>query len=206
MLLRFALAGCVAAVLLATASPALAGTRQKILQECQDGRLSGDYTAKEIRDARNHIPTDIDQYSDCRDVLARALADRAGGGGGSGGGGGGSGGGGGGAGGSGGSGGGGGGAGSGPLLTPSSGADNAALQQARSGGDGPVRIGESAIAPGAAGLAAGAPRTSLPTALIVVLALLALAALAAAAPQARRRLGALSGLASLPRRVIGRGR
>jgi hypothetical protein len=198
MLLRFALAGCVAAVLLATASPALAGTRQKILQECQDGRLSGDYTAKEIRDARNHIPTDIDQYSDCRDVLSRALADRAGGGGGSGGGGGGSGG--------GGGGGGGGGSGSGPLLTPSSPADNSALQQARSGGGGPVQIGESAIAPGAAGLAAGAPRTSLPTGLIVVLALLGLTALAAAAPQARRRIGALSGLATLPRRVIGRGR
>jgi hypothetical protein len=199
MLLRFALAGCVAAVLLTTASPALAGTRQKILQECQDGRLSGDYTAKEIRDARNHIPTDIDQYSDCRDVLARALADRAGGGGGSGGGGGG------GNGGAGGGGGGGGG-GSGPLLTPSSAADNSALQQARSGGDGPVQIGESSIAPGAAGLAAGAPRTSLPVAVLVALALLALAALAAATPLARRRLGALSGLATLPRRVIGRGR
>src|SRR3954454_23076885 len=107
MLLRLALASCVTAVLLtAAASPALAGTREKILQECQDGRLSGDYTAKEIRDARNHIPTDIDQYSDCRDVLSRALADRAGGGGGGGGG---SGGGGGGAGGSGGGGGGGGG-------------------------------------------------------------------------------------------------
>src|SRR5215210_9115202 len=81
MLLRLALASCVVAVLLTTATPALAGTREKILQECQDGRLSGDYTAKEIRDARNHIPTDIDQYSDCRDVLARALAAKAGGGG-----------------------------------------------------------------------------------------------------------------------------
>src|SRR4051794_10443278 len=80
-MLRLVLAGSVVVVLLMTASPALAGTRQKILQECQDGRLTGDYTAKEIRDARDHIPTDIDQYSDCRDVLSRALAAQAGGGG-----------------------------------------------------------------------------------------------------------------------------
>ena len=47
-------------------------TRNKILRECQDGGLNGDYTAREIRDARNNIPDDIDQYSDCRDVLTRA--------------------------------------------------------------------------------------------------------------------------------------
>src|SRR4051794_27590327 len=122
MLLRLALASCVVAVLLTTAAPALAGTREKILQECQDGRLSGDYTAKEIRDARNHIPTDIDQYSDCRDVLARALASRAGGGGGAGGGG---------AGGLGGTGGGG----DGAVLTPSTEADNSAIREAQTSGD-----------------------------------------------------------------------
>jgi hypothetical protein len=68
----------VVAVLLVAASPALAGTREQILQQCQDGRLTGNFTVKEIRDARNHIPTDIDQYSDCRDVLSRALAPPAG--------------------------------------------------------------------------------------------------------------------------------
>src|SRR3954465_13664483 len=135
MLLRFALASCVTAVLLtAAATPALAGTRQKILQECQDGRLSGDYTAKEIRDARNHIPTDIDQYSDCRDVLARALASRAGGGGGGGGAGGGLGG-------------TGGGDGDGPLLTPSTDADHTAIAQAQTNGDEPVQVGPTAIVP-----------------------------------------------------------
>jgi hypothetical protein len=188
MLLRLALAGCVAAVLLATASPALAGTREKILRECQDGRLTGSYTAKEIRDARNHIPTDIDQYSDCRDVLARALADRAGGGRGTGGGAGG---------------GGGGGGGGGPLLTPSTPADTTAIQHAQANGDAPVRVGESAIAPGVAGLASGAPRTGLPAVVVVVLALLALAALAGASPHVRQRVAALPDLAG---RVLGRGR
>src|SRR5215210_6240754 len=79
-MLRLVLAGVVA-VLLATAAPALAGTREQIYKQCQNGALTGSFTAKQIRDARNHIPTDIDQYSDCRDGLARALAARAGGGG-----------------------------------------------------------------------------------------------------------------------------
>jgi hypothetical protein len=196
MLLRLALASCVAAVLLTAASPALAaGTRQKILQECQDGRLSGDYTAKEIRDARNHIPTDIDQYSDCRDVLARALASRAGGGGG-------------GAGGAAGGGGGlgGTGGGDGPLLTPETPADSSAIAKAQTDGDKPVEVGGTPIAPGATGFAAGAPRTSLPARIIAVLVLLGIAALAAAAPLVRRHAGALSlsSLTALPKRVLGR--
>jgi hypothetical protein len=190
MLLRLTLASCVVAVLLTAASPALAGTREKILQECQDGRLSGDYTAKEIRDARNNIPTDIDQYSDCRDVLARALADRAGSGGGGGAGGGAAG--------------GGGAGGGGALLTPSTPADNTAIQKAQTNGGDPIKVGDSAITPGVAGLASGAPRTGLPTGTIIVLALLGIAALAAGAPLVRRRLGSLSGLATLGKRVLGR--
>jgi hypothetical protein len=194
MLLRLALASCVTAVLLtAAASPALAGTREKILQECQNGSLTGDYTAREIRDARNNIPTDIDQYSDCRDVLSRALAAKAGGGGGGGGGVGG-----------GGAGGGGGAEGTGPLLTPSSPADTKAIQNAQVKGDDPVKVGDSTVAPGAAGLAAGAPRTDLPTGLIIVLALLGVAALAAAVPHARRWRGSLTVLTTLPRRVLRR--
>jgi hypothetical protein len=193
-MLRLVLAGSVVAVLLMTASPALAGTRQKILQECQDGRLSGDYTAKEIRDARDHIPTDIDQYSDCRDVRSRALAAKAGGGG--------SGGSGGGAGGAGGGTSGGGSGSGGGLLTPASPSDTNALTNAARAGGGPVDVGGSQIAPS---LAADTSRNQLPTVVIVVLALLALAAGAGAAPQLRR-LGGAAGLATIGRRVITRGR
>jgi hypothetical protein len=194
-MLRLGLVGCVVALLLTVASPALAGTREKILQECQDGRLSGDYTAKEIRDARNNIPTDIDQYSDCRDVLSRALNDKAAGGGAGGGGGG--------------AGGGGtspGGSGGGPLLTPSSPADQSAIAQAQQHGDEPVSVGGAPLTPGAAGLNSGAPRTTIPVEALVVLALLALAALAGSAPFARNRLGAIGPLATLPKRVFARGR
>jgi hypothetical protein len=179
----------VVAVLLVAASPALAGTREQILQQCQDGRLTGNFTVKEIRDARNHIPTDIDQYSDCRDVLSRALAGTAGGGT---------------PGGSAGGPGGGGGSGGGGTLTPSTPADQKALADAASNGDAPVQVNGEKLIPGAAGFASQAARNPLPAGLIALLVLLALAAAAGAAPVLRRvRPGDLT---TLGRRVLGRGR
>jgi hypothetical protein len=188
-------AGCLLA-LLVTAAPAQAqSTRDKIFRECQDGALRGDYSSREIRDARNNIPDDIDQYSDCRDVLSRALTAGAGGGGdGSSGGAGGAAAGGGGA---------GGGGGGGPALTPSTDADRAALEEAARGGGEALDVGGRSIAPGVAGFGADAARNTLPTTLIVVLALLALAAIASAAPVARRRaFPAVAGLGSLIRRRV----
>jgi hypothetical protein len=58
------------------AAPASAqGTRVEILRDCQDdGILQGDYTAAQMRDAKNNIPTELDEYSDCRDVLSRGIS------------------------------------------------------------------------------------------------------------------------------------
>jgi hypothetical protein len=172
----------VMALTLLVAAPAAnaAGTRSKIISDCFDnGRLDGDYTASQIRDARNNLPADVDQYSDCRDVLARALggsgSDQIGGG---------SGGAGGGAGGGGGS---GGGAGA-QDLTPNGPDEQQALSSAAAeGGDAPIQVGSGTIVPGASGFAADAARNDLPPTLIVALALLALAALAGAVPSLRRR-------------------
>jgi hypothetical protein len=190
-MLRLAVFACMLAVL-ATAPAAFAdSTRTKILRECQDGRLTGDYTSREIRDALNNIPDDIDQYSDCRDVLRRALLNQAGN---SGGGGGGTGGGGTGVGGS-----GGGGSGSGGTpLTPSTDADRQALQAAATGGGQPLQIAGRRVTPGA-----GELRNDLPTTLIIVLILLAVATAAATAPFVRRRaLGRVSSLGPMLRRVL----
>jgi hypothetical protein len=177
-MLRLVLAGVVA-VLLLTASPALAGTREQILQQCQDGRLTGDFTVKEIRDARNNIPTDIDQYSDCRDVLSRALAGPAGGGGG--------------------------GTGGGGTLTPSTPQDQKAIADAAARGDTPVKVDGGTVVPGASGFEANAARNPLPTGLIAVLVLLGIAAAAGAAPLLKR-LGGVGSLSTLGRRVLARGR
>jgi hypothetical protein len=183
---------------LVAAPAAGADTRRDILRECQEGRLTGNYTAAQIRDARDHIPDDIDQYSDCRDVLSAALATRAGGGdGGTGGGG---------AAPAGAGGIGGGGPGGGELLKPTTPEDHRALSEAAARGDDPVEINGREIVPGAAGLTADAARNDLPTTLIVVLAGLALTALAGAAPAARRRVPELLGAAgpAFRRRVLRR--
>jgi hypothetical protein len=157
--------------LLVAAPAAMAGTRADIVKDCfDDGKLDGNYTASQIRDARSNLPADVDQYSDCRDVLARAL------------------------GGSGsndigaaGAGAPGAGGGSGEPLQPSEPEEQRALDEAAAeGGDKPVQVGEGTITPGAAGLAAGAARNDIPASLLAALILLALAALAAALPYARK--------------------
>jgi hypothetical protein len=188
---RMVIFACLLAVLVAVPAQTQ-DTRSRILRECQDGVLTGDYTTKEIRDARNNIPDDIDQYSDCRDVLSRALQNRAGGGNG-----GGAGGAGGGGAGGGGAGGGGGGGGAAPLLTPATDEDRKALEQAVAEGGAPVQIDGRSVTPGKAGLIA---RNDLPSTLIVLLALLATAALLGAAPFVRRRV--LGPVVALGRRAL----
>jgi hypothetical protein len=182
-MLRPAVIALLALLLAAPTAPADA-TRNKILRECQSGSLSGDYTPREIRDARNNIPDDLDQYTDCRDVLSRALLSRAGGDAGSGGGsfggaaGGGT----------------GGGGGSAAPLTPSTEEDQQALESASQAGTTPVVIAGRPVTPGESAF-----RNDLPTTLLVLLALIAAAAVAALAPQLRR--GAPN-LAAFRRRVF----
>jgi hypothetical protein len=188
--MRTAFFACLLALLVAAPAAFADSTRTKILRECQDGRLTGHYTPAQIRDARSNIPDDIDQYSDCRDVLTRALLnatnDNGGGGGGGGGG----------TGGFGPTGGGGGGGGGGQPLTPSTDADRQALEAAAAGGAQPVQIAGKQVKPG------DAVRNDIPTPLIVVLALLALAAVAAIAPSARQYAGRVTALGPLLRRVV----
>src|SRR4051812_50194942 len=71
---RTLLLGLLAALLLAPAAYA-DGTTIKIIRDCaDDGVLEGHYTPSELRKARDNLPTDVDEYSDCSDVLSRALA------------------------------------------------------------------------------------------------------------------------------------
>ena len=77
-MLRLALACLVLGLIVAVPAANAASTTQ-ILRDCaDDGVLQGDYTPAELRKARQNIPTDTDQYTDCRDVIARAAAARRG--------------------------------------------------------------------------------------------------------------------------------
>jgi hypothetical protein len=171
----FPIALAAVAVLAASAPNAVAANYHDAIRDCNDdGVLQGRYTARTLRQARNHLPASLREYSDCADVLAKAIAaaSRPGSGGTAGGytappvG--------------------------NPALTTGSGAiaptatqKNALEQQARqSTNDHPpaVTVGDHSITPGTAGLANVAARTSpndLPSPLLS--ALIALAAAAALA-------------------------
>lgn len=63
------------AVLAALAPSALAADYHDAIRDCNDdGVLQGHYTRNTLRQARNHLPSSLREYSDCADVLARALA------------------------------------------------------------------------------------------------------------------------------------
>jgi hypothetical protein len=159
----------------------------KVVRDCtDDGVLQGHYSQKDLRDALASIPSDVDEYTNCRDVIRRAAFGGAGGG-------------------KGGSGGGGGNAGgefggfkgtpgTDPLKTASP-AEKAAIAKAAKQGGSPLQltdekgkpIGGALIKPSQVSRRTGPGTTDVPTPLLIVAVMLALAALAAAAPTFRHR-------------------
>jgi len=170
-MLRLALACLVLGLIVAVPAANAASTTQ-ILRDCaDDGVLQGDYKPAELRKARQNIPTDTDEYTDCRDVLARAAAAGVAGSGSS----------------PGGTGGAGGSPENQPLESPNTPEGKAAIGKAAGeGAPDPIRLGGRSVLPGTAGLSADAVRNELPTPLIIVLALLGAAALATLSPFVRR--------------------
>jgi hypothetical protein len=200
---------------LLTAAPALASSSQVIADCNANGHLTGHYSRGDLQSALNGMGADVKEYTNCYDVVRRALlASAAAGGknsGGSGGGGGSLGGGGGSLGGGGGSLGGGGTSGSGGPGSPghsgsrgyglggsavstrgvySTPADAVASSP---GSPNPVQLDGSTVSPGSAGVNAGSSLRSLPAPLIVVLILLVIAALSGGGVAIRRRVVARHG-------------
>src|SRR3954447_24443653 len=67
----------IAVAALAVAVPAGAAAKgyQDVIRDCaQDGQIDGHYSQHELDQARHHIPSDIDEYTSCRDAIATALA------------------------------------------------------------------------------------------------------------------------------------
>jgi hypothetical protein len=72
----------VALIALAVPVSAQAGAYDVIRDCAKDGRLDGKYSNAELKQARDNLPTDIDEYSDCREVINGAItsgSDRGGG-------------------------------------------------------------------------------------------------------------------------------
>jgi hypothetical protein len=73
--LRQILLLCAALVALVAPSQASAASSQDVIRDCyQDGKLDGSYTQEELNNARDDLPSDVDEYSDCRNVIASARA------------------------------------------------------------------------------------------------------------------------------------
>ena len=62
-----------ALALLALPANAYASADQVIRDCARDGKLDHNYSNSELRKARNNLPSDLDEYSDCRDVIASAI-------------------------------------------------------------------------------------------------------------------------------------
>jgi hypothetical protein len=51
-----------------------AATPFQVIKDCnEDGKLDGKYSNSELRKALENLPTDIDEYSDCREVIGAAI-------------------------------------------------------------------------------------------------------------------------------------
>jgi hypothetical protein len=169
---------------LLTAAPAAASSVTAIYRDCENnGQLIGHYTRAELQAALSEIPSQLAEYSNCQDLIQRALLAASGPGGshhttGTG------------AAGGGGSGGGSGGSGSGHGAKPAHHANNAAhKQQTKSVNTDPGAAdlqSSSDLHPAGIGESHAG---SLPAVLVVALILLAVSAVSGGAVAVRRRLG-----------------
>jgi hypothetical protein len=186
----FAVLIAVLVCMLAAAATALASGRS-VIRDCTDnGRIDSYHSQSDYKDALRRLPSDVDEYTDCRQIIESAKRRDAGkappGSGGSGGGGGG------------GSAGGGGGVGAiaGGFDTPTpppasnvpvSPSEANVLGQVPGTGGQAVQVAGEPITPGGKGLTEAAFSHSLPTPLLVIVILLGLGALAMTVSAARAR-------------------
>jgi hypothetical protein len=58
---------------------ALAGSSDQLYRDCQDGKIDGKYTQSQYQQALANIPADLDEYTDCRQVIRQGQLQAAGG-------------------------------------------------------------------------------------------------------------------------------
>jgi hypothetical protein len=179
--------------LCALAVPAAQAGYQDVIKDCaQDGKLDKKYSDAELIKAKKKLPADLNEYSDCRDVIGAAIggAGRPSGGGGSGGG-------------------SSGGAATGgpPAAQAARAQDKQALAKIAHGASKPkVKVGDQTVTPGKNGLfSTASAENGLPLPLLLALIAMAIVALGGGLYALRKRIPALAKVPlpriSLPRRV-----
>lgn len=168
---------------LALLAPAAAEANYKdVIKDCaQDGKLDKKYSQADLKKAKQHLPADLNEYSDCRDVIGAAIGGAGKRGGGASG-------------------------GSGPPNPGAAAAGQQALSKLTAPGAKPrVRIGGRLISPDKSGLFRPASaRNDLPLPLALALIVMTIVALGGGAYALRKRIPALAKI-PLPRISLPRG-
>ena len=138
---------------------ARADTGTQIIERCASGKSISGYSQQAYRRALQELPTEVEEYSDCGNLIRRAQLAAARGG-------------------SGGAGGGGGGGGPAIAATPLSPAERSALGKVPKTGAGPLSVGGQIIHPGVVHSDIASALSSLPAPVLVLLAFLLACALA----------------------------
>jgi hypothetical protein len=135
------------ALSLALAAAASGDTGAKIIERCTHGQSLGGFSQKDYRRALQELPTEVEEYSDCANLIRRAQLAAAGGGGG--------------------------GTGSaGPVATPLSPSERSAVARAPKAGAAPLKIGGQLVSPGVVHADVSSALSSLPDPLLAMLAFL----------------------------------
>ena len=150
------LAVLIALVSLAGLAPAAsADTGTKIIERCTHGQSLGGFSQQDYRRALQELPTEVEEYSDCANLIRRAQLAAAGGGASAGGAG-----------------------GAAAVATPLSAAERGALNKVPKSGAAPLRVGGQVVHPGVVHADIASAFSSLPDPLLAVLAFLLACALA----------------------------
>jgi hypothetical protein len=161
-----------AAALLVLASPpaARADVGATIIERCTHGQSVGGFSQQDYQRALQELPTEVEEYSECGNLIRRAQLAAAGGGGGSGA-----------------------GAGAGPgavVALPLTPAERSALRHIAQTGSAPQLIGGEVVYPGVVHASVASALSSLPNSLLAPLALLLACALVLGGRALRDRVNA----------------
>ena len=150
-------------LMLSTAAAADADVGATIIERCTHGQSLAGFTQQDYSRALQELPTEVQEYSDCANLIRRAQLAAAGGGGG---------------------------AGAGASAIPLTPAERSTLSRVLKGGSPPVQVGNQLVRPGVIHADIASALNSLPDPLLALLAFLLACALLVAGGRLRNRVRA----------------